>query len=462
MLEYTRQIEVWIGIGSVLTFLLSLIWFFHIQKKKRTLWIAYGSDTGKTQELAEQLAKQISQHQPNKHIKLVTLDGLTVKKLRHISLLFIITSTHGEGGPPQNGHFFKQQLQALPYASLASMRYAVLATGDSSYTYFCGFGKWVDAQLRQSGAQELFPLVTVDSMYEQDLLRWQQALIQAKVIHGRRMELQPIQASAAKHTLTLSQRQLLNIGTVDQDHDLYQLDFRHAGKVDWQSGAVATFYLHDQQGKEQQREYSIASLPSELTLRFLIRERKKPTGELGLASDWLCHRLRIGEQVVLSIRQQKHFALKKTGKPMIFIGNGTGLAGLRAHIKQRQQQGHKNNWLIYGERRWQFDQVWNQELTQWLRLGYLKRIDLAFSRLEPEQPVCLSHPNMIATSGYVQDALSTQQELLKQWIQQGAYVYVCGSQSGMAQGVKQRLQGILGYNQVQQLSSVGRILWDVY
>ena len=82
-------------------------------------------------------------------------------------------------------------------------------------------------------------------------------------------------------------------------------------------------------------------------------------------------------------------------------------------------------------------------------MGMLKRLDLAFSR-DQEQRV------------YVQDILRQQVDELKAWIDRDAVIYVCGSIEGMASGVDQALNDILGEAQVDELRLNGRYRRDVY
>jgi sulfite reductase (NADPH) flavoprotein alpha-component len=51
---------------------------------------------------------------------------------------------------------------------------------------------------------------------------------------------------------------------------------------------------------------------------------------------------------------------------------------------------------------------------------------------------------------------------VKEWVEQGAVIYVCGSLVGMAGGVDAALTEILGQDQMDQLSAAGRYRRDVY
>ena len=125
------------------------------------------------------------------------------------------------------------------------------------------------------------------------------------------------------------------------------------------------------------------------------------------------------------------------------------IAGLVAHLSQRQQYGNQQNWLIFGERQQQFDHLYKQQIELWQEQGFLPDVDYAFSRDQAEKV-------------YVHHLLRHNSAELKQWIERGAVIYVCGSIQGMASDVDQALQDILGTAQVDQLREQGRYRRDVY
>ena len=62
------------------------------------------------------------------------------------------------------------------------------------------------------------------------------------------------------------------------------------------------------------------------------------------------------------------------------IGNGSGMAGLLSHLKQRVAKEHCQNWLIYGERQQAFDAIFADELHELQNQGKIAEIDRVFSR----------------------------------------------------------------------------------
>ena len=134
---------------------------------------------------------------------------------------------------------------------------------------------------------------------------------------------------------------------------------------------------------------------------------------------------------------------------MILIGNGTGIAGLRALLKARMTAGHGRNWLIFGERTRMHDFHYGEELVAWQALGGIERMDLAFSR-DGDGP------------RYVQHVMRAHAEALHAWLQQGATVYVCGSLAGMAPAVDAELVALVGQDELERMAADGRYRRDVY
>ena len=149
------------------------------------------------------------------------------------------------------------------------------------------------------------------------------------------------------------------------------------------------------------------------------------------------------------MRRNSGFHAPEADCPLILIGNGTGLAGLRSLLKQRIGAGHLRNWLLFGERNAAHDFYCREELGGWQASGELARLDLAFSRDQ-------------AAKLYVQDRLRMAAEHLRNWVAEGAAIYVCGSLDGMAGGVDEVLREVLGAAQVEALIEQGRYRRDVY
>jgi len=133
----------------------------------------------------------------------------------------------------------------------------------------------------------------------------------------------------------------------------------------------------------------------------------------------------------------------------VLIGNGTGIAGLRAHLRARIDAGARRNWLLFGERHRAHDFHFGDELEQWRRDGGIEHLDTVFSRD--------GGPHR-----YVQDLLAAQAGRLRRWVDHGATVLVCGSLQGMAPAVDAVIAQVLGREPKEQLVRERRYRRDVY
>ncbi|RYY75196.1 MAG: oxidoreductase, partial [Comamonadaceae bacterium] len=203
-------------------------------------------------------------------------------------------------------------------------------------------------------------------------------------------------------------------------------------------------------GDARPRDYSIASIARDGRIHLLVRLERRDDGTPGAASGWLCGGLAIGGSATLRIRPHPNFRLQQNAKrPLVFIGNGSGLAGLRGHLRARALDGAGPNWLVFGERSRTHDFLHREEIEAWQAGGLLQRVDLAFSRDQSDRI-------------YVQHLLAAVGDTLKAWVDDGAAIYVCGSLKGMAQAVDAVLAHVFGPDLFDVLQQEGRIRRDVY
>ncbi|HYN78900.1 MAG TPA: flavodoxin domain-containing protein, partial [Lamprocystis sp. (in: g-proteobacteria)] len=135
------------------------------------------------------------------------------------------------------------------------------------------------------------------------------------------------------------------------------------------------------------RLYSIASAQTEfedevhLTVSVL-RYQHQGQERLGGASGFLAERLAEGDPLDCYVAENPSFRLPEDGEtPIILVGAGTGIAPFRAFLQERAAQGDRGrNWLVFGNRHFQRDFLYQAD---WLRLrkaGLLHRFSPAFSR----------------------------------------------------------------------------------
>lgn len=456
--------------------------------------VIYASQTGFALELAERTAQAL--RDADQPARAHDINAIDLQVLDGARCLFV-ASTTGEGDPPDHAMGFVKRVMAQP-ADLQRTRYAVLALGDSEYAQFCAFGRELDEWLHQHGAQPLFDRVEVDNADPAALRHWQHHV---GVLSGHTD--QPDWTTPRYERWTLATRRLLNLGSVGGEAWHIELQPPAGTAPAWQAGDIAeigprnaagdvanfltsnaldgnrivqydsedlplsellsrsrlpaatdaattdTRALIDTLQALPHREYSIASLPADGRLHMLVRLMAREDGTPGIGSGWLCKHAAVGDGIDLRIRSNPNFHAPPASQPMILIGNGTGLAGLRAHLKARAAAGAHRNWLLFGERNAAADRLHGDELEAWRSSGMLERLDLVFSRDGHVQR-------------YVQDALHANADTLRAWVDQGAVIYVCGSLEGMAPGVDAALNEILGPPRMTALADAGRYRRDVY
>ena len=112
-----------------------------------------------------------------------------------------------------------------------------------------------------------------------------------------------------------------------------------AGSKKRDDGVARAQLVDTQRDPALPREYSIASVPGEGGIVLFVRLQRHADGSPGAASGWLCLG-GAGDTVALRVRPHARFRLGDNARrPLILIGNGSGLAGLRAHLKARIDAG---------------------------------------------------------------------------------------------------------------------------
>ncbi|WP_426455175.1 PepSY domain-containing protein [Acinetobacter sp. KB005] len=463
----------------------------YIDPNAKPWLITYATQTGVAEQLAWSTATSLQEaHQP---VLIKPVQQLTQSDLeQHEQVLFVI-STYGTGDAPDLATSFAKKLLKANL-DLKHMNYAILALGSKEYPdTYCSFGHAVDAWLKTNGAHALFNTIEVDNVNLSDIQNWNQSLAKAT-----KLDLHAVNLEKVFDTWKLQQRDLLNPNSLGQPAYNIELNAKH--EAIWQAGDIAEIqpgnsperihaflqkhhilknakvdslqipiekalwnknltgeiepfanldHLLEQLPTLPTREYSIASIPSQQVLRLVVRQQHDESGNLGLGSGWLTQHTQVNDDVALRIRTNESFHLIDDNRPIICIGNGTGIAGLMSLLHTRTRHDYTENWLIFGERQSACDLFYASTIEAWQTTGMLKRLDLAFSR-DQEQRV------------YVQDVIRQNAAELVSWIERGAVLYVCGSIDGMASGVDQALIEILGDEQVDELRQQGRYRRDVY
>lgn len=414
--------------------------------------IAYASQTGFAETIARRSAEQLkagglqARVQPLGELDLGLLGD---PGLRHA--LFVV-STSGEGDAPDQAARFDRTVLAHP-ARLPQLAYAVLALGDRSYAQFCGFGRRLDAWLSATGARALAPRIEVDNADADALALWQTRLSAwGGASRSEGTDWHP----PALAEWRLIERQPLNAGSPGAPVYLLKLRPANGGELpSWQAGDLVEIQPPLPPGADHTptRRYSIASIPVEGALWLLVRQQRNADGQPGWCSHWLTAAAALAETPIpLRLQANPGFRLAAAHAPLLLIGNGTGLAGLRALLRARIAAGLGANWLVFGERSPAHDAWFEDELAACEAQGLLARCNRVYSR----------HPDPQAPR-YVQDLLGQESAALRAWIiDRGAHVHVCGSLRGMAPAVHAALESLLGVAGVNALVAEGRYRRDVY
>jgi sulfite reductase (NADPH) flavoprotein alpha-component len=178
------------------------------------------------------------------------------------------------------------------------------------------------------------------------------------------------------------------------------------------------------------RLYSISSsqalhpASAHLSVR-VVRYESYNRERLGVCSGQIGERTPAGASLPVFIHSNQLFRMPADlDAPVIMVGPGTGLAPFRAFLQHKQAgRGRWPMWLFFGEQRQYQDFLYRDEMLTWLKSGVLQRLDTAFSRDQPEKI-------------YVQDRVREQSAQLWNWLEQGAYFYVCGDSKRMAPDVE--------------------------
>ena len=141
---------------------------------KPSLLILYGSQSGTAETLARRLSTEAAQKGFNP--RLFEANAYEKAAWAAESRFVLITSTWGEGDPPDNATAFWTHLNSPAAPALSNLHYAVLALGDKNYSDFCGAGKKFDERLKQLGAKPLCARAECDVDYQSTANAWCEAL----------------------------------------------------------------------------------------------------------------------------------------------------------------------------------------------------------------------------------------------------------------------------------------------
>ena len=445
-----------------------------------TLHIYFATETGNAKSIAAQLEKQAkargykTKNQPLAKIK--PADLATIQ-----DPVVFITSTQGEGDPPDMARKFFTTLMESIHLKLPDLRYAVLGLGDKSYKHFCRSGEFLNSSFAVAGAQAFHAKAMLDVDYAQHVPAWINGVLESL---GK---ISPVEdapsgssraAASVAHTSTRGFTRLeplrgtikdvVNLNDRGSRKETYHIELAFEEHLPYAPGDAAGILMpHDADGTvPAPRLYSIASSPlanpQELHLTVAHSTYAQPDGTLGygLCSHFLSQK-KPGDTLEFYIQRNQRFRLPEDdAADIIMIGPGTGVAPFRAFVQERSERGASGrNWLFFGEQHAHCDFLYQAEWQDYLNNGALARLDVAFSR-DQKQKI------------YVQDRLREQAVEMYRWIESGAHIYVCGSKSPMSEDVDAALADIIAtqgsvsleaaHERLEQMALDDLYLKDVY
>ena len=365
---------------------------------------------------------------------------------RHAERLFILTSTYGDGDAPSSADQFLTRLDKA--RTQAATGFAVLGFGDRQFPQFCKFAHDTQAALLAHGWHRLLDIDTIDRQSAQAFTRWGNAV--GKLI-GQDLNLVHTPRRPRTDTFALIER-------VDYGEKVNAptsiLRFRAVPPQGFKGGLMRLFggngLPHFEvgdllgvlpPGSAIPRFYSLASKTGDGFLEICVR--KVPGG---LCSEFL-HGLQPGGRMDAFIQLHPDFRPVAGKAPVILIGSGTGIGPLAGFI--RNNTGKHPMYLYWGGRDPASDFLYKPELDTYLADGRLTGLHAAFSRVKD--------------GAYVQDRVLGDAAQLRQLLEKGGQVLVCGSRA-MAKNIVQALDEILAplSLSVATLKAQGRYREDVF
>lgn len=170
--------------------------------------------------------------------------------------------------------------------------------------------------------------------------------------------------------------------------------------------------------------------------------------------------LQVGDAIRFFIQPNKRFRLPAADKDIIMIGPGTGIAPFRSFVAERDATGATGrNWLFFAETDFTTDFYYQTEWQAWFNTDVLTKVSLAFDN---------NHTGITT----IQNKIKEQAHTLFEWLQNGAFLYLCGQKDPMSKEVEAALLEVIAQagnmsasdaqQYFEQLKNEGRYMKDVY
>lgn len=404
--------------------------------------ILVGSEGGTTRGFARELHRKLNDGGCRVHC--ADMNQLA-ERYPKAATLFILTATYGDGGAPASASEFMAKLAA--FSGQEALKYCVLGFGDRQFPNFCRFAREVDGALGDKGLVRGYPATLIDRQSSVQFAEWGLGISQLLEVP---LTLNHHSAPACNVSLELLER--VDFGVeVQAPTSIFRFK-TVPGRRLWSrftrlgAQGVPRFDAGDligikPPGDHSPRLYSLASSSEDGLLEICVR--KQPGG---LCSGYL-HGLKSGDRISGFIQHNPEFRPAAGNNPVILIGAGTGIGPLAGFI--RKNANCHPMYLYWGGRNPRSDFLYQLELGRYLEDRRLTDLRTAFSRS--------------TESAYVQDRIAEDATSVRQLVERGGQILVCGGRD-MAAGVKQTINGILQPLRIdtEWLKAKGRYLEDVY
>jgi sulfite reductase (NADPH) flavoprotein alpha-component len=132
--------------------------------------LIWGSQTGTSESLAKKAAKSLTS--AGHEVTVQDMASVESKSLSSAEHLLVITSTYGDGEPPDNAADLHEALHGDDAPDLSAVSFSVLGLGDSEYPDFNQCAKEFDSVFEKLGAKRLSALIECDVDYDDPFDQW--------------------------------------------------------------------------------------------------------------------------------------------------------------------------------------------------------------------------------------------------------------------------------------------------
>lgn len=133
--------------------------------------ILYGTVTGNAEMLANKVAAMV-RRRTGRGTRVHDMAHCRANMLNEVSCVLIITSTYGDGEPPEDAAPFWQAVVHGNGLDLRGVKFSVLALGNTTFDHFCKCGRELDAALERHGATRFYPRIDCDADYDAPAKSW--------------------------------------------------------------------------------------------------------------------------------------------------------------------------------------------------------------------------------------------------------------------------------------------------